>query len=756
MRKFLLVFILASFKLLSFGQLDTLYYRFNFETPVIGPANDTLVNPWGGGLNQPQFSAIDLNSDGKKDLLVFDRSGSSILTYIAYTDKQGKTQYTYDPQYELRFPKSEDIMLLNDYNGDGKEDCWYRDPFDGYLKLAENKGSSFEIPSNFLNAYNFGNPPFDSSNFVLWIGNHPAIDDIDLDGDVDFMSTDYCGTELVYYQNNVKENNKSMQERSFEIPDRCFGNLGENASGLELGAKCFFPNKTYRYKKKHCASKTLAFYDIDNDGDKDLFLGNSEDLNHSLLVIINGRKDFGRSIDTFIRIDSFYVDANATSVMALAPAVYFIDIDQDGHKDMILSGNESRKVDYPVKETDQVTYLRNHGTSAMPDFKFTDKDFLVGDMLDVGAMSQPILHDIDGDQDLDLIIASNGDHFKTGDKHDRLHLYENVGTLKTPIFKFKTSDLWNISKDSLMGIHPTFGDLNNDDKPELLMGTSNGFFALYENIGTINAPNYKIIAREAFSLNVSSFPAPQLIDINRDGRTDLLIGTREGTITWYENTGTPESAAFTFKSDSFGFVLINELIPTDPPRYNFIGYSCPQVKDLDNDGKYDLVVGGQEGYFRIYRNIEKNLNGRFELSDSLIFSNGKFYNHDLGSRIKPFAADLNGDSIPEIITGNIRGGLNFFKGFRIKNEKPGSIRMVSSDDLKIYPNPAVTTIRIEWPVYISGNIEIFSAEGRSCLKTGFSGTSSEVNVSGLSSGLYYIHFQTEEGNTTSKKLNIVR
>jgi len=84
MRKPFFVALLTIHCLSALGQQDTLYYRFNFETPVINANNDTLKNPWGGGLNQPQLSSIDLNADGKKDLVVFDRSGSSILTYFAY------------------------------------------------------------------------------------------------------------------------------------------------------------------------------------------------------------------------------------------------------------------------------------------------------------------------------------------------------------------------------------------------------------------------------------------------------------------------------------------------------------------------------------------------------------------------------------------------------------------------------------------------------------------------------------------------
>src|SRR3970040_1526472 len=42
----------------------------------------TLKNPWVGGHNSCQFSAIDLNFDNIKDLFVFDRVGNKITTYL--------------------------------------------------------------------------------------------------------------------------------------------------------------------------------------------------------------------------------------------------------------------------------------------------------------------------------------------------------------------------------------------------------------------------------------------------------------------------------------------------------------------------------------------------------------------------------------------------------------------------------------------------------------------------------------------------
>jgi hypothetical protein len=44
---------------------------------------DTMKNAWAGGFNSPQFSAIDLNGDGIKDLVAFERNFYGVIkTFI--------------------------------------------------------------------------------------------------------------------------------------------------------------------------------------------------------------------------------------------------------------------------------------------------------------------------------------------------------------------------------------------------------------------------------------------------------------------------------------------------------------------------------------------------------------------------------------------------------------------------------------------------------------------------------------------------
>ncbi|HHH54076.1 MAG TPA: VCBS repeat-containing protein, partial [Bacteroidetes bacterium] len=75
-----------------------------------------------GGLNSPQFNMIDLNLDGDKDLVVFDRNGNKMICFLY--DQNGIYPYKFAPEYNRYFPEIENWMLLVDYNNDGIEDIF--------------------------------------------------------------------------------------------------------------------------------------------------------------------------------------------------------------------------------------------------------------------------------------------------------------------------------------------------------------------------------------------------------------------------------------------------------------------------------------------------------------------------------------------------------------------------------------------------------------------------------------------------------
>jgi hypothetical protein len=99
------------------------WYEMDQSIPVTGEGSLLLKYPWSGGLNAVQINTLDLNHDTKEDLVIFDRMGDLVLTFL-----QGEGEYVYAPEYEVLFPQGiTNWLLLRDFNGDGRKDIFTGD-----------------------------------------------------------------------------------------------------------------------------------------------------------------------------------------------------------------------------------------------------------------------------------------------------------------------------------------------------------------------------------------------------------------------------------------------------------------------------------------------------------------------------------------------------------------------------------------------------------------------------------------------------
>ena len=154
------------------------------SNPNVNINNQYLNNPFTGGITSAQISEIDINLDGIKDLLVFERSGNRILPFIN-NGLSNTISYQYNHNYINNFPKLTDWVLLRDYNCDGKEDIFTY--YNGKIKVYKNSSISFltfTIVTEILLTEYSGNP------FQMFISRTdiPAITDIDYDGDIDILT----------------------------------------------------------------------------------------------------------------------------------------------------------------------------------------------------------------------------------------------------------------------------------------------------------------------------------------------------------------------------------------------------------------------------------------------------------------------------------------------------------------------------------------------------------------------------------------
>ncbi len=145
-------------------------------------------------------------------------------------------------------------------------------------------------------------------------------------------------------------------------------------------------------------NSNISFVDIDNDNDKDLFIGNDF-----------SRIAFFKNTGT-PTAPSFNLITDSLPLLSAsfnyAPA--FADLDNDGDKDLLL-GSYIR---------DSVWFYRNTGTGSDFNFTLEARGYQIG-LITLGQSSTPVFVDIDNDGDKDLFIgASNG----------RIFFYENTGT----------------------------------------------------------------------------------------------------------------------------------------------------------------------------------------------------------------------------------------------------------------------------------------------------------------------------------------
>ena len=102
--------MLSKFSLVSFCwlllaglQVNGQQYIYNYNIPFTENGR-SLKYPTAGGLNNPQFSNIDVNQDGKQDIFMFDRSGNKPMILLN-NGNSGEVNYTYWQGYENIFPK---------------------------------------------------------------------------------------------------------------------------------------------------------------------------------------------------------------------------------------------------------------------------------------------------------------------------------------------------------------------------------------------------------------------------------------------------------------------------------------------------------------------------------------------------------------------------------------------------------------------------------------------------------------------------
>jgi len=704
---------LTTLLILLFSTLNTnAQLLLNRDTTlIISENNITFNSAFAGGINSGQFSEIDLNLDGKMDVVVFDKSGNKISPFI-----NDNGNYIYASQYRNSFPEIHDWMLLADYNCDGKNDIYTYSS--GGMAIYENTSTtslSFSLVTSLVLS------DYGANNINIYISpvDIPAITDIDYDGDLDILTFSILGGFIEYHKNMAMELTGSCDTVAFELSESCWGLFYEGLNSYILNCpNCLCPpiiNSNTNSKQKHAGSTLLAF-DIDNDNDKDLILGDVS-FNNLNLLINGGNSDSAHviSVDsTFPKNHNNTIAAN----MHIYPAAYYLDVTDDGIKDLIVTTNSKNN----SENFESCWLYQNTGQNNNPDFNFVQTNFLQNDMIDLGTSAFPAFYDYNNDNLLDLVIGNYGYHVAYNDPISSLALFENTGTQTIPKYDLVNRDWQNISTINLnttlnipaLNISPTFGDMDADGDKDMLLGDADGKLHYFSNQGgsfTITAPNYQ-------SIDVGYFAQPQLVDVNRDGLLDIIIGEQDGSINYCPNTGTSTIAVFDTTIKNFGGVDVDT-------SFISTGYSSPKL--IDSSGVYQLFVGSYTGTIYQFTNIDGNLTGQFNAVSSTISNIWD------GGKCAFTLADINNDNQPEMILGNLSGGIAYFSS---DTSLISSTHNIIPNKILVYPNPAIDKLVIESNA--KGIIYIKNLLGKIVYKTKKNSGNLSINTSKFTNGIYIL------------------
>jgi hypothetical protein len=660
----------------QFGVAQSPKYRV-LNIPV-NKSGVQLRDAWCGGVNSPQFSAADLNNDGIKDLFIFDRVGDKVLTYLN-DGSQTDTAFKYAPQYERFFP--EDLAswaTIKDYNKDGVPDIFTRvnagtRVFKGFY---DNGQLRFDLVSPLL-LYNFGN--FDV-NIYTAVDDIPAFVDVNFDGDIDVLTFGVLGSFIEYFENQTVESGANVDSFEFLEGSLCWGQFAEatltNSIALNVSCKGGGQDAPQASGQRHSGSTIYAF-DDSLDHDIDLLLG---DISYNTMMFVNNCYD--SSYAYICKYDSTWPSCDVSANMPVFPGAYPFDADNDGIDDILIAPN-ARTGGNDVKN---VLFYKNYGTVECS-HRFNNNPFLIDQMLDFGTESKAVFFDFDGDSLQDIIVGNYGYFRQFLNYKSTLAVYRNTGTSTKPEFTLQTDDYNSFSSYNIVGINPAFGDLDGDGKKDLVIGETTGYLHFFKNTGGTTANYPTMTIPQMFLLDVGQFSAPFIYDINHDGLNDLLVGRKDGQLTYYRNFGTTTDMQFHKDSSNTFFGEINV---TQPGYVD--GFSQPFIM-RDSAGNDLLFVGSNKGFVLEYLIDTSLLNG-----GSFLLIDSNYLQTRVGTKATMYAADITNDGKLEYVVGNSRGGLLMFSDSLLDTTVVISINPIEPNtDFLLYPNPGSQTLHCVLP-----------------------------------------------------------
>ncbi|MBL7784175.1 MAG: HYR domain-containing protein [Saprospiraceae bacterium] len=364
-----------------------------------------------------------------------------------------------------------------------------------------------------------------------------------------------------------------------------------------------------------------VFVDIDNDCDKDLFVGNQAG---EILFYLNKGT---ASVPEFIAttgsdnpMDGYTVSSNAK------PA--FVDIDADGDLDCFVGTGDGTITAY---KNEGDVFSPNFVEQTGPNSVFFDGNPFDGE--DVGANASPVFLDFDFDGDYDCFVGrSNGTN--------SIRYYRNEDSDYNPVFNELTGTANPLSNSILGGVGAngditsnaclTAADFGNDGDLDIYVGVASGVFRYFRNNGSSfthfgsgsssspldngGTPNPKDI-----SASGTDYSSPTFVDIDGDGDLDCFSGRNPGTFVYYRNDAPLSARVVTCVPTYVVNLDANGTVTVDPDQVDFEDLFVSTTFTCVNDLEFTVTGVGSMSFSCADADNTAILNGLPE-SSSLILT----------------------------------------------------------------------------------------------------------------------------------------
>ncbi|HAT16215.1 MAG TPA: VCBS repeat-containing protein, partial [Gemmatimonadetes bacterium] len=383
--------------------------------PVYDQNGRAYDPPFLGGFNVPRPQFADIDGDGDVDLFLQERPDELML----FENVGGPTR----PQFVWRTDRYQDLSVgewtrFIDFDRDGDLDLLSERRF-SYVQYFRNDGTAQTAVFTSI-----GDSVRDVASEPVFADrqNIPSLNDIDCDGDLDLFLGRLNGTISRYEVAELTDDGVPV-----------FRFLEDRFQDIEIVAQL---------GSLHGAN-SMAFADVDQDGDLDFFWG---DFFESGVLFVENTDSCG---EPNLRTDPQAFTANETIATSGYNVPVLEDVDSDGDLDLfvgVLGGAFNPNL----------TTARNFHFYEQVDGNFIRRTERFVYTLDVGDESIPSFADLDGDGDLDLLLANKLDPDDT--QTSRLYHFENVGSERAPSFEQRA----HIPLFTTYHYAPALGDLDGD------------------------------------------------------------------------------------------------------------------------------------------------------------------------------------------------------------------------------------------------------------------------------------------------------